>query len=164
VSQLDREVLLSRNESFALGPLIQRAVEEVQGSYAGQRMDLVGPADLRVLADPDRILQVLVNLLDNAAKYARAGSPTTVYWSVEGGLAIVRVRDQGPGVPEQGREHLFTRFGRVPGSRMRAGRVGTGLGLYLSRRLAETMGGTLDLEATGPEGSTFRLRIPVAPR
>jgi signal transduction histidine kinase len=70
------------------------------------------------------------------------------------------VRDEGPGVPEEGRERLFTRFGRLQGSTTRAGRVGTGLGLYISRGLAEAMGGDLDLETTGPEGSTFRLRLP----
>jgi len=72
------------------------------------------------------------------------------------------VRDRGPGIPEAHRGVLFTRFGRVPGSRIRAGHVGTGLGLYLSRQLAEAMGGTLDLEATGPQGSTFALRLPLA--
>jgi signal transduction histidine kinase len=75
---------------------------------------------------------------------------------------VVCVHDRGPGIPEHGREHLFARFGRVPGGRIRAGRVGTGLGLYLGRQIAEAMGGTLDLESTGPGGSTFRLRLPSA--
>ena len=76
-------------------------------------------------------------------------------------MVVVRVRDHGPGIPEEGRSILFSRFGRVPGSRMRAGHVGTGLGLYLGRAYAEAMGGTLDLESTGEEGSTFCLRLPV---
>ena len=68
----------------------------------------------------------------------------------------------GTGIPEHGGATLFTRFGRLPGSRARAGRVGTGLGLYLSRQFATMMGGTLDLEATGASGSTFALRLPLA--
>jgi signal transduction histidine kinase len=75
---------------------------------------------------------------------------------------VIRVHDRGPGIPEEGLERLFTRFGRVPGSPIRSGRVGTGLGLYLSRQLAEAMAGSLVLEATGPEGSTFALRLPPA--
>ena len=69
----------------------------------------------------------------------------------------------GRHIPEDGRDRLFTRFGTVAGSRTWAGHVGTGLGLYLSRRSVEAMGGDLDLEATGLEGSTFRLRLKDAP-
>jgi signal transduction histidine kinase len=75
-------------------------------------------------------------------------------------MVAVRVVDRGPGVPTEGRERLFARFGRLEGSAIRAGHVGTGLGLYLSRELARAMGGELDLEATGQQGSTFRLRLP----
>ena len=77
-------------------------------------------------------------------------------------MVVVRVVDVGSGVPEAGRDQLFTQFGRIAGSRIRAGRVGTGLGLYLSRGLAEAMGGDLTLEQTGSAGSTFRLRLPAA--
>ena len=76
-------------------------------------------------------------------------------------MAVIRVHDRGPGIPIGGRDVLFTRFGRVPGSRTRAGRVGTGLGLYLGRQLAEAMGGDLDLERSGADGSVFRLRLPL---
>ena len=104
--------------------------------------------------------QVLVNLLDNAAKYSPEGSPVEVRWADEDGMIAVRVPDHGPGIPDEGRGVLFTRFRRVPGSRMRAGRVGTGLGLYLGRAYADAMGGRLDLESTGEDGSTFCLRLP----
>jgi signal transduction histidine kinase len=101
-------------------------------------------------------------MMDNAAKYSPEGSPIIVWWGPEDDNGSLRVLDRGPGVPPHGRELLFSRFGRVPGSRMRAGRVGTGLGLYLGRGLAKAMGGDLDLESTGGEGSTFRLRLPLA--
>jgi signal transduction histidine kinase/CheY-like chemotaxis protein len=168
---VDDLLLLTRMEGGSLAPriervqvrsLAQRAAEEVQGSYRGQRIDLVGSEQLSVLADPGRALQIVTNLMDNAAKYSPEGSPIIVWWGPEDDAGVLRVLDRGPGVPANGRDHLFTRFGRVPGSRMRSGRVGTGLGLYLGRGLATTMGGDLDLESTGPEGSTFRLRLPLA--
>jgi signal transduction histidine kinase len=59
----------------------------------------------------------------------------------------------------EGAKYLFTRFGRVPGSRIREGRVGTALGLYLGRQLARVMNGELELETTAPLGSTFRLQL-----
>ncbi len=71
------------------------------------------------------------------------------------------MRDHGPGIPAQGQHILFSRFGRVPGSRLRTGHVGTGLGLLLGRAYSETMGGSLDLESAGERGSTFRLRLRV---
>ncbi|HWE61747.1 MAG TPA: histidine kinase dimerization/phospho-acceptor domain-containing protein, partial [Chloroflexota bacterium] len=165
-------LLLSRMETGNLAPqiarvalrsLCQRAAEEVQGSYPGQRIDLVGPDRVVVLADPERSIQVLANLVDNAAKYSPEGSPIVIWWGVEEQVGVVRVLDRGPGITSQGRNHLFTRFGRVPGSRMRAGRVGTGLGLFLGRGLARAMAGDVELESTGPDGSTFLMRLPLAP-
>jgi signal transduction histidine kinase len=85
-----------------------------------------------------------------------------VSWEIEDFAVVLRVRDEGSGIPEDGKQYLFTRFGRVPGSRIREGRVGTGLGLYLGRQLARVMGGDIDLEATGATGSTFRLTLPRA--
>ena len=140
--------------------VVAQAVDVVHASYGNQPIDAAGPPDLMALADAAHVEQVLINLLDNAAKYSAEGSPIEVSWGTEDGMRLVRVRDHGPGIPEEGRSMLFTRFGRVPGSRMRAGRVGTGLGLYLGREYARAMGGTLELESTGPCGSVFCLRLP----
>ena len=142
--------------------VVERAAREVQGAYPGQRIDEEGPPELRVLADQAKVLQILTNLIDNAAKYSPEGSPIQVSWGIEEGESVVRVSDNGPGIPEAGREQLFTRFGRIPGSRIRAGHVGTGLGLYLGRQLARAMGGDLDLNQTGPTGTSFSLRLPLA--
>ncbi|HEY8287318.1 MAG TPA: ATP-binding protein [Chloroflexota bacterium] len=164
-------LLISRIEAGALAPRIERvslmdiarsAGDEVQGSYTGQRVDVAGPEHLAVLADPGRALQVVTNLIDNAAKYSPEGSPIIVWWCVEDDWGVLRVVDRGPGIPADARGQLFTRFGRVPGSRIRAGRVGTGLGLFLGRSLVQAMGGELDVESSSSEGSTFRLRLPLA--
>lgn len=162
LTQLDTTALLVRRDPVPIAPLVNQAIEEVQGSYHGQRVDLEGDASLRVLADPLRALQVVANLLDNAAKYSPEGSPIVVSWGVEGGMLAIRVGDAGPGIAAHDRGQLFTRFGRVPGSRTRAGRSGTGLGLFLGRQLAEAMGGELELESSGSGGSLFSLRLPMA--
>ena len=162
LSRLEGRALEVRRAPVPVGPLVGRASEEVRLSYPGQAVDLAGPPGLLVLTDSDRLVQVLANLIDNAAKYSPEGNSVAVGWRPEGGQAAIRVRDRGPGIADAHRGVLFTRFGRVPGSRIRAGHVGTGLGLYLSRQLAEAMDGTLDLESTGPQGSTFALRLPLA--
>jgi PAS domain S-box-containing protein len=162
LSRLGAGKVQVRSELVSLLLVTRHAAEEVQASYPDVLIDLAGQEDCRVLADADRMLQVLVILLDNAAKYAPVGSPIDVSWQVQNTMLAIQVRDHGPGIPVEGREHLFTRFGRVPGTPARAGRVGTGLGLYLGRQLAQAMGGSLDLEATGPEGASFCLRLPLA--
>ncbi len=153
--------LSARQEHVRVLEVVARARALANASYAEQRIDAVGSPDLEAVADPSHLEQVLVNLLDNAAKYSPEGSPIEVRWATEDGMAVIRVRDHGHGIPEEGRGILFTRFGRLPGSGMRPGRVGTGLGLYLGRAYAEAMGGSLDLEVTGASGSIFCLRLPV---
>jgi signal transduction histidine kinase len=142
--------------------VLERAAEEVRDRYHGQRVDLDGPDAAVAQADAGRTQQILVNLLDNAAKYSPEGRWVTVSWDLEDRRVVLRVRDHGLGIPEEGREQLFTRFGRLAGSTARARHGGTGLGLYLSRLLARAMEGELSLESTGPQGSTFRLLLPGA--
>ncbi len=162
VGRLDMDALAVECAPIDLATQVRHAVAEVQAGYAGQTIERTGPAGIAVHGEANRVVQVLVNLLDNAAKYSPDGSPVEIEWTVSGEHAVVRVRDFGMGIPAHGQDRLFTRFGRVPGSRARAGRVGTGLGLYLGRQMARAMGGELDLESTGVHGSTFRLVLPLA--
>jgi signal transduction histidine kinase len=162
LSQMEMGALVPAIESTAINRLIDRAADEVRTSYRDQVIDLSGPSDLKVLADPEKTVQILINLFDNAAKYSPDSSPVHVSWARDPAQVSVRVRDHGPGIAEQGRDRLFTRFGCVPGARPRAGRVGTGLGLFLSRSFAVAMGGDLVLESTGPTGTVFRLSLPLA--
>ncbi len=160
LTRLDDILPAEQLESVDVQTVVQRVAGEAQGTYPGQRIDTDGPAGLHVLGHPDRVTQILANMVDNAAKYSPEGSPIAITWSLDHRDVLIRVRDAGPGIPEESRSHLFTRFGRIPGSPIRAGRVGTGLGLYVGRQLARAMGGELDLDATGPRGSTFCLRLP----
>ncbi len=156
-----------------LAPMVSRAADEVYVNYPGQLIEFAGSSEVQVCADPDAVVQIVVNLADNAAKYSFNGQPITVTWALEpqeptddkepgGHWVVLRVHDHGPGLPATGRERLFQRFGRLDGSRSRNGHVGTGLGLYLSRQLARAMLGDLELECTSHDGSVFCLRLPAA--
>ncbi len=112
-----------------------------------------------VYADAGRLTQIIDNLLGNALKYSAAGSPVTVTLTVRGTDAEVRVSDRGVGIPETERALLFTPFYRS--SRTRDVR-GTGLGLHISRQLAERHRGRLYLESSSATGSVFVLSLPVA--
>ncbi|HEX5971315.1 MAG TPA: ATP-binding protein [Gemmatimonadaceae bacterium] len=112
---------------------------------------------LQVTSDPRRLRQILLNLLSNAIKFGR-GQPIAVTSSStpEGG-AMVEVKDQGEGIAPGDLEKIFEEFVQLGKTQLTEG---TGLGLPISRRLAEMMGGTLEVESTLGEGSTFRLMLP----
>jgi len=162
VSTIDAQHLDVHLERVDVAALLEQAVANLPAVYVGQIVQRDGPGGLAILADAQRTLQIVSSLLDNAAKYSEDGRPIEVTWQSEAATAVIRVRDHGCGVPDSERSQLFRRFGRVPGSRMRAGRVGTGLGLFLGRQLAQAMGGDLDLESTGSDGSTFCLHLPLS--
>ncbi|HEY6201970.1 MAG TPA: ATP-binding protein [Candidatus Limnocylindria bacterium] len=117
------------------------------------------PEPLRVRGDPDRFAQVLSNLLDNAVMYSPADSPIDVSLAVVGKNAELRVTDRGVGVPDEERDMLFAPFFRTSRTRDIAG---TGLGLHISRRIAEQHRGKLALETSSSAGSVFVLTLPLA--
>jgi signal transduction histidine kinase len=111
-----------------------------------------------VRGDAGRVAQILDNLLNNAVKYSGPGDPIEVSLTVEGDQALVRIADHGLGVPEGERGMLFTPFYRTTRTRHVPG---TGLGLHISRRLAERHRGGLRLEDSSSVGSVFVLTLPV---
>ncbi|MDP9282703.1 MAG: ATP-binding protein [Chloroflexota bacterium] len=117
------------------------------------------PQALRVRGDPDRFAQVLSNLLDNAVKYSPPGSPVDVSLAAVGKNAELRVTDRGIGVRSEERDMLFAPFFRSSRTRDIAG---TGLGLHISRRIAEQHRGDLTLESSSSVGSVFVLKLPLA--
>jgi signal transduction histidine kinase len=110
--------------------------------------------DVRAQVDPVRIRQVVANLLSNAFKFAPGGTPVTVAVTSRDDLAEITVHDEGPGIPADRRGELFGKFARLG----RSGH-GMGLGLYISRAIAQAHGGTLEL-LDGP-GATFALTLPL---
>lgn len=117
------------------------------------------PGNVRVRGDAGRVAQILDNLLSNAVKYSAPGDPIEVSLTVEADQARVRISDHGVGVPDGERDMLFTPFYRTSRTRHVPG---TGLGLHISKRLAERHGGGLWLEDSSSAGSVFALTLPVA--
>lgn len=127
----------------------------------GQRIELELPREVLVRGDRIALRRALLNLVDNAIKYAPEGSVVTVRSGIEGSSAFVEVADQGPGIAPEHQAKVFERFYRVDASRSRE-MGGTGLGLSLVKWAAEAHGGSVDLRSEPGRGSRFRLSIPAA--
>ena len=121
----------------------------------GVALDL---APARVVADPDALVRVVRNLVDNALRHATRAVAVTVE---PGDEVVLLVDDDGPGIPEQDRERVFDRFHRVDGPRTRdAG--GTGLGLAIVRELVASAGGTVAVGQSPAGGARLRVGLPAA--
>jgi PAS domain S-box-containing protein len=115
---------------------------------------------LMVLADQQRLRQVLANLLSNAIKYSPGGGEIVSCVSRVDGEAQIAVTDHGMGIPAEAIPHLFDRFFRADGAPAQA--EGLGLGLYISRRIVEAHGGSIHVESERGRGSTFTVSLPLA--
>jgi signal transduction histidine kinase len=146
-----------------LDVLVGQVLEDLAADGTQHLMETDMPAGLGpVRSDADRLHQILANLVGNARKYAPAGTTVTVRVRPGRTSTDVLVADQGPGIPHEARERIFERFYQADQSRTRqAG--GIGLGLYLCRRLAASIGAEVVLERTGPDGSVFAVRLPHRP-
>ena len=125
---------------------------------SGKRIDLTGVGAARVRGDSRDLLSLVRNLLDNAARYATSAVWITL--EARDSSAVLTVSDDGPGIPEAEREHIFERFVRLDESRQRAS-GGTGLGLAVCRAIARSLGG--DVRAVDPThgGASFEVRLPI---
>ena len=121
------------------------------------RVESEGQVRMRV--DPEQVETILGNLVSNAIKYSADGSDVTITVREEPRWVAVEVSDHGEGIPEEDVSKLFQPFGRLPKA-LAAGIPGTGLGLHLSRGLAQTLGGDIEVTSRPGEGSTFTLRLP----
>ena len=115
------------------------------------------PVSVIVRADRGRALQILINLIQNAVKFAGDAGPVRLALEVGEGEARISVDDQGGGVAETDRERVFTKF-----ERLRQNAEGSGLGLYISRALARALGGDILVTESPESGARFTLRLPRA--
>lgn len=165
VSRITRGKIQLRRAPLDLATTVERAVETARPAIAARHQRLavsVEGAPLTVDGDPTRLEQVLVNLLNNAAKYTPEGGQIAVSAGREGQSVVVRVRDDGVGIPAEALSQIFDLFAQVEASLARA-QGGLGIGLTLVRTLVAMHGGTVTASSEGPgRGSEFVVRLPYA--
>jgi NtrC-family two-component system sensor histidine kinase KinB len=145
-----------------LHAVVSEAVTSVQESAAlnGHRFVLHLPEEpLAASADREKLAQILKNLLDNAVKFSPGGGTVTVEAHRRAGRVEVRVVDEGEGIPEAEREHIFSKFHRADST---GGHAGAGLGLFIARGLVRAMGGRIWVDSAEGGGSSFAFELPLA--
>ncbi|HEY4388645.1 MAG TPA: ATP-binding protein [Ktedonobacteraceae bacterium] len=163
VTRLQGGRLALHCEPLNLLPLVERIVKRLQLTTQKHRLVFSAePEPQIVYVDPQRMEQVLSNLLGNAIKYSPDGGTIEVALRLEESKprTIVSIRDYGIGIPAQQQAQLFGRFVRADNARM-YGIGGTGLGLYLCRELIERQGGRIWFESVEGEGSVFSISLPL---
>lgn len=119
-----------------------------------------GPALPEVLADKNKVQMIISNLVSNAVKYNQPGGSVTINHEVKDGMVITSVADTGLGIPAEQQEHIFQKFYRVD-HEDRSTIPGTGLGLHITKRFVEAMGGKIWFESVHGSGTTFSFSLPV---
>ena len=151
-------------EPSDLMAVIRATVEEFAGrTRSDVAIDVSGPDALPIHVDPRRIGQVCRNLLANAIRLSPPGAPVSIEIRTgpDPNNVDIEIADRGPGIPEDELEAIFDRFAQS--SKTKTGAGGTGLGLTISRSIAELHGGSLVARNRPGGGAVFRLRLPVTP-
>ena len=161
VSRIEEKRLQLEVEPVDLVSVAIEAVREVQHAAEDHQI-IATPHDQPIVVELDRarIEQVLFNLLDNAMKYSPTGTQVVVSVGVRDGEAVVRVRDQGPGIPHELRSRLFERYFRGAAT-SRPSSDGLGLGLYVAHGIVEAHGGRMWVEDAQGQGSVFVFSLPL---
>jgi signal transduction histidine kinase len=144
-------------------PIMSREIADDRGASHSHSISVKFEEGFpEVLTDESMVHQIISNLIDNAVKYSPSGSTITIAGRVEGTSVVISVADKGDGIDEELQDKIFERFYQIDQSSTRQV-GGTGLGLYICRKLAGAVGGHLWLEASDADGSVFSLRIPLRP-
>jgi signal transduction histidine kinase len=161
IQAIERDDFRIAFEPVDLADVLRRAAGlfAVRAADAGVTVDIAaGEGRLMAIGEFRRVLQILVNLIGNALRYSPRGGTVRLRVERDAGQVVAVVADEGKGIAPEDQPRIFAKFVRVdprePG--------GSGLGLYISRRLARAMGGDISVDSTPGEGARFVLSLPVA--
>jgi PAS domain S-box-containing protein len=164
LSRITQGKLNLRRSRVELGPIVRDAVESIQPfiDNARHRLDVRMPAQpLFLNADPNRLAQVIANVLSNAAKYTPNGGRIALAVEAEGPEAVIRVKDNGIGIPRDMQHRVFEMFVQIERSN-ESGYTGLGIGLTLVRQIVQMHGGSIEVASEGENrGTEFTVRMPL---
>jgi signal transduction histidine kinase len=145
----------------SLTRICERAVEEARLSNPLRAISLEAKEELQGSWDPDRLLQLLANLIGNALQHGAASSPVSVKARREGGHAVLSVHNQGDPIPPDQLSDIFEPFRR--GEWKSGDSSGLGLGLHIVFQIARAHGGAVQVQSSAEDGTTFTVRLPLPP-
>lgn len=168
ISQLEKGVIRMRRQPFDIAQLVRDIFEQLELKASRRNVTLALAPEFGtetgvwVLADRNRIRQVLINLIDNAIKYGRENGYVTVDLSESGKAVRISVHDDGEGIPKQHQGRIFERFYRIDKSRTRESRDagGSGLGLAISKHIVEAHKSTIRVHSEVGQGTTLEFKLP----
>jgi signal transduction histidine kinase len=160
LSRMETGALPLQPVPFAVRPLLEQALSECSLSDDGVRLRIsVQPGDLVVRADPERVHQVVANLLDNAVRHSPPGGRVWLSAHADNGVTTIAVADEGPGIPPHEAARVFERFYRTDAARS-AHAGGTGLGLAIARWIVDAHGGEIRAESHDQRGCRMVVELP----
>lgn len=160
-SQLDMGKYESNMQLVDLSDIVQKLVDSFQERFEHRKLILTITPSVFIQAEP-LLMQLLVNnLLDNAHKYSTITSPITVLLSTQENQIQLMIKDEGVGIPIEERDKIFEKFYRIGDESTRTTK-GTGLGLYLCKKISEFHQATITVDANTPNGSIFKINFPIS--
>ncbi|XJZ26853.1 ATP-binding protein [Bacillota bacterium Lsc_1132] len=161
LAKMDKNTFTIDKEAILLAPYLKNIIEKISPAIQERQMELqlICPENLTIAIDPVRFEQVILNLLDNARKYSEPNTKIMIEATETDLEMIIRIKDQGKGIPAEDLPRIFDRFYRVDKSRARS-LGGSGLGLSIVKQLVEAHGGMISATSTPTSGTTFSIIVP----
>jgi signal transduction histidine kinase len=160
-SQLDMGKYESNMQLIDLSDLIQKLIHSFQERFEQRKLILTITPSVFIQAEPLLIQLLVNNLLDNAHKYSTIASPITVLLTTQENQIQLMIKDEGVGIPMVERDKIFEKFYRIGDESTRTTK-GTGLGLYLCKKISEFHQATINVESNMPNGSVFKINFPIS--